>query len=40
MENCWRAKMDSKAWVCYMNFGVGGYLFTESAFLEEHWFAF
>jgi len=40
MENRARVRMDSKAGVCYMNFGVRGHLFACSAFPEEHRLAF
>ena len=40
MENPIGVKMDSKAGVCYMNFGVRGHSFACSAFPEEHRLAF
>jgi hypothetical protein len=40
MENHVRVRMDSKAGVCYMNFGVGDDLCVASTFPEEHWLAF
>jgi hypothetical protein len=40
MEKLPRVKMDSKAAVCYMNFGVGRTFIRGSAFLEEHRLAF
>lgn len=40
MESKSAERMDSKAGVCYMNFGVSGHLFACSAFPEEHRLAF
>jgi hypothetical protein len=40
MENIPRVRMDSKAGVCYMNFGVGRPFLRGSAFSEERWLAF
>ena len=40
MENQYSVKMDSKAGVCYMNFGVRGQLCAVSAFPEELRLAF
>jgi hypothetical protein len=36
MENRVPVKIDSKAVVCYMNFGVGRQCMGESALSEEH----
>jgi hypothetical protein len=40
MENHVWVRMDSKAVVCYMNFGVGRTFLRGSAFPEEHRLAF
>jgi hypothetical protein len=40
MENHARVRMDSKAVVCYMNFGVKGTFMRGHAFSEEHRLAF
>jgi hypothetical protein len=40
MESAAAVRMDSKAVVCYMNFGVGDHLCVASAFPEEHRLAF
>jgi hypothetical protein len=40
MENHVRVRMDSKAVVCYMNFGVRRPFMCESTFPEEHRLAF
>jgi hypothetical protein len=36
MENHVLVRMDSKAGVCYMNFGMGTYALTRPALREEH----
>jgi hypothetical protein len=40
MENRIRVRMDSKAGVCYMNFGVRRPFLRGSVFSEEHPLAF
>jgi hypothetical protein len=36
LENPFPLKMDSRAGVCYMKFGVRGHSFAGFVFLEEH----
>jgi hypothetical protein len=40
MENPFGVSMDSKAVVCYMNFGVCGRSYALAAFIQEHPVAF
>jgi hypothetical protein len=40
MENGTGMFMDSKPGVCYMNFGVRGFILACFAFPGEHWLAF